>query len=77
MDADIPKQFSWPMSNRRRNVIASKRIDRMQKAMTICLQRAAKRFGCAGFIASDFKYVVGAQVSNNGIQQGLRLPGDK
>ena len=77
MDADMPEQFSWPVSNRRSNIIGSKRIDRMQKAVTICLERAAKCFRCPGFIASDFKHVVGAQVTNNGIQQGLRLSGDE
>ena len=77
MDADMLKQFSWPMGNRRSNIIASKRIDGMQKAMTICMERAAKRFCCSGLIASDFKYMVGTQVANNGIQQSLRLPGDK
>ena len=64
------------MGNRRRNVIARNGSTVCNKAMTIRMERAAKRFRCAGLIASDFKYVVGAQVSNNGIQQRLRLPGE-
>ena len=65
MDLNVLGQFSWPVLDRCRDVVGPKRIHGVNKAVTICMEGATQRFRRPGLVASDFKYVIGAQVTQN------------
>ena len=63
MDANVLKQFWWPVFKRCRDVISPKGVHGVNKAMTIRMEGAAQRLCRAGFVTSDFEYVIGLQVT--------------